>query len=127
MAKEKNSGNIEFVNEKEEQKEQKKYSVKEVLTGSILAKKSVVDQLPFIIFLALLGIIYIANRYHAEHLLRNTVKVQQELNELRAESITVASELMFASRQSQVIKLVEENNLGLKEATSPPKRVKMKN
>ena len=127
MAKEKKNENDEFLNDKEEQQEQKKYSVKEILTGSILAKKSVVNQLPFIIFIALLGIIYIANRYHAEHLLRETVKVQEELNELRAESITVASELMFSSRQSQVIKLVQENNLGLKEATSPPKMVKMKN
>lgn len=126
MAKEKENKNTEFVNEKEEQKVKKNYSFKEVLTGSILAKKSVVNQLPFIIFIAVLGIIYIANRYHAEHLLRETVKMQEELDELRAESITVASELMFASRQSQVIKLVQENNLGLKEATIPPKRVKMK-
>jgi hypothetical protein len=126
MAKEKDKGNVEFVNDKEEQKEQKKYTVKEILTGSILAKKSVVNQLPFIIFIAFLGIIYIANRYQAESILRKTVKMQEELDELRAESITIASELMFASRQSQVIKLVQENNLGLKEATSPPKRVKMK-
>ena len=126
MAKEKDKGSVEFINEKEEQKEQKKYTVKEVLTGSILAKKSVVNQLPFIIFIAFLGIIYIANRYQAESILRKTVKMQEELDELRAESITIASELMFASRQSQVIKLVHENNLGLKEATSPPKRVKMK-
>ena len=82
--------------------------------------------MPFIIFLVGLGIVYIGNRYNAEHILRNTAKLQQELDELRAESITTASELMFASRQSQVIKAIEENHLGLKESTVPPKRIKMR-
>jgi hypothetical protein len=117
---------IDFTNQKEDQKELEKYSFKELLTGSILAKKPVVKQLPFIIYMAFLGIIYIANRFHAEHILRESTILQQKLTELRAESITVASELMYVSRQSQVIKLVEENNLGLKEATRPPKKVKMR-
>lgn len=124
MTKEKE--NIEFVNQAEEQKELKKYSVKEVITGSILAKASVRKQMPFIIFLAFLAVLYIANRYHAEHLLRETSKLQSVLDELRAESITAASELMFASRQSQVLKLVNENNLDLKESRVPPKRIKMR-
>lgn len=119
--------NVEFVSPKEEQKELKKYSLKEILTGSILAKKQVSKQLPFLIFMAGLGIVYIANRYNAEHLLRNTAKLQQELDELRAESITTASELMYVSRQSQVIKSIEENHLGLKESTVPPRRIKMRN
>ena len=124
--KDKNNENVEFSNPTEEVKELKKYSLKEILTGSILAKKSVSEQLPFIIFLAFLGIVYIANRYHAEHILRDTYKLQQELQELRAESTTTASELMFASRQSQVMKLIKEKDLPLKEATIPPRRVKLR-
>jgi cell division protein FtsL len=126
MGKEKDKENVEFVNPTEEKNELKKYSLKEILTGSVLAKKSVSKQLPFIIFLAFLGIVYIANRYHAEKVLRETAKLQQELEELRAESITTASELMFSSRQSQVVKMIKENDLSLKEATTPPKRVKMR-
>jgi len=118
--------NPEFISEKEEQKELRKYSLKEVITGSILAKEQVAKQIPFLIFLTLMGIIYIANRYHAERVVRQTVKLQQELDELRSESITTASELMFASRQSQVYKLVKENHLDLKESTVPPTRVKMR-
>lgn len=116
----------EFINSKEEVKELNKYSLKELISGSVLKKKQVAKQLPFIIFITFLAMIYIANRYHAEHILRETAKLQEELNELRAESITVASELMFASRQSQVLKLVEQNNIGLKESRTPPKRVKMR-
>jgi cell division protein FtsL len=116
----------DFISPKEEQNELKKYSIKEVITGSVLKQKVIVRQLPFIIFIVLLAMLYIANRYHAEHLLRESTRLQEELNELRAESITVASELMFASRQSQVLKLIEENNLGLKESRTPPKWVKMR-
>jgi hypothetical protein len=119
--------NIEFVNQKEEEKELRKYSVKQWITGSALAKTNVRQQLPFVIFLAFLGFIYIANRYHAESLMRDTMKLQQELDELRAESITTAAELMFACKQSQVQKMVDEEGLGLKEATAPPLRIKMRN
>jgi galactokinase len=118
--------NPEFISEKEEQKELRKYSLKEVITGSVLAKEQVAKQIPFLIFLTLWGIIYIANRYHAEHVIRETAKLQQTLDELRSESITTASELMFVSRQSQVFKLVKENHLDLKESTVPPTRVKMR-
>jgi hypothetical protein len=116
----------EFINPKEELNELKKYSIREVITGNVLKKKAIVKQLPFIIFVVILAMLYIANRYHAEHLLRESTKLQEDLNELRAESITVASELMFASRQSQVLKLLEENNLWLKESRTPPKWVKMR-
>lgn len=121
-----NKENIEFDSPKEELKELKKYSFKELITGSLLGKDTFRKQLSFIIFLAVLAFIYIASRYHAERLTRDTAKLQSELDELRAESITVASELMFASRQSQVLKLINENNLGLREPTEPPRRIKMR-
>jgi len=117
----------DFENQKEEQKELSKYTLKEILTGSVLVKQSVVKQLPFLFFITFLAILYIANRYQDEHLLRESVKLQEELNELRAESITTTSELMFASRQSQVIRIIHENNLDLKESTTPPRRIKMRN
>lgn len=117
----------DFINQKEEQKELTKYSLKELITGNILKQKGVIKQLPFIIFIVMLAVLYIANRYHAEYMVRKTVKLQEELNDLRAESITIASKLMSESRQSQVIRLVEEKKLGLKESTIPPKRVKMRN
>lgn len=124
MTKEKE--NKEFDSPKEEQKELKKYSLKEYITGSILAKDTFRKQLSFIIFLFALGFIYIASRYHAERLTRETSNLQTELDELRAESVTVASELMFSCRQSQVLKLIQENDLGLKESTRPPTRIKMR-
>ncbi|HOU74339.1 MAG TPA: FtsL-like putative cell division protein, partial [Tenuifilum sp.] len=43
---------------------------------------------------------------------------------LRAESITTAAQYMSISRQSEVVKLVEEKGLGLIESRVPPKKLK---
>jgi hypothetical protein len=123
MSKEKD---IEFVDENEEQREQNKYRLKDFINGNLLVRAGVLKQLPFIIFIAIMGIVYIANRYHAEHVLRETLQLQIELQELRAESIATTSELMFISQQSQVLKMVKEKKLDLKEARIPPVRIKMR-
>lgn len=97
-----------------------KGSLKNVLDGSILAREGVIDQLPYVLFLAGIAVIYIANTYQAERIVRESIQIQKELKELRAESITVASRLMHMSKQSEVAKLVSRHDLGLKEAVDPP-------
>ena len=115
--------NIEFVDQKIEQKEIRKASVWDVFDGSVLTRDRVVRQLPFALFITFLIILYIGNRYHAEKMIRETMELQTELRELRARSISTASELEFMSRQSEVAKLVEKKGLGLKEAVEPPIKI----
>lgn len=93
------------------------------IDGSVLTRDFVMRQLPFIIFMAILAILYIGNRYHAEKLVRRGGELQTELKELRAEAITVSAELMHLSRQSEVLKLLEKNNLDLAESVEPPKKI----
>ncbi len=115
--------NVEFVEEKQERKEQKFGSVKELLDGSLIANDFIIRQLPYIVFLVILAFIYIANRYHAEKVVRQNVELTKEINDLRAEAITTSSELMFISKQSEVSKLVEKRGLGLKESVEPPRKI----
>jgi len=115
--------NVEFIEEKQERKEQKFSSVKDLLDGSLIANDFIVKQLPYIVFLVILAFIYIANRYHAEKVVRQNVELTKEINELRAEAITTSSELMFISKQSEVAKLVEKRGLGLKESVEPPRKI----
>lgn len=116
--------NVEFVDQKEESKELKGTSLREFLDGTVITRKIVVQQLPFLIFLCFIGIIYIGNRYHAEKVIRDISRMQEEVKNLRAEEITTASELMKISRQSEVIKLIKERGLGLEESTDPPSKIK---
>jgi cell division protein FtsL len=117
----------DFVDSKAEQADKielKKSSIKEYINGSFVAKQLFGKQLRFVVFCTILMVIYIANKFHAEYTLRNNVRLQDEVNELRAESIATAAELMYLSRQSQVFRMVQEQGLELKESRVPPKMIK---
>ena len=101
----------------------KKGSIKDFIGGSFLTSANVIKQIPYILFLTLIAIIYIGNRYQAEKIVRETVVLKNEVKELRAEAITTTSELMYISKQSEVAKLVEKKGLDLKEAVVPPKKI----
>ena len=123
MVREKKS--IEFIDEQKEQTESKRMSVRGLIDGSLLTREAVIKQLPYIIFLTLLILIYIGNRYHAEKVVRKTVELQNEVRELRSEAITTSAELMFISKQSEVSKLVKRKNLELEELEKPPKIIEI--
>ncbi len=123
MVREKKS--IEFIDEQKEQTESKRKSVRGLIDGSLLTREVVIKQLPYIIFLTLLVLIYIGNRYHAEKVVRKTVELQNEVRELRSEAITTSAELMFISKQSEVTKLVKRKNLELEELEKPPKIIEI--
>ena len=115
--------NIEFIDSKIESEEIKGFSFKSLIDGSLLTVSSFVKQLPFILFLVLLALIYIANRYNAEKMVRDINSLKTEVKELRAEEITTASELMNLNRPSNVQNLVEEHQLGLKLSNDPPYKI----
>ncbi|MFO7828576.1 MAG: FtsL-like putative cell division protein [Bacteroidales bacterium] len=117
---------VEFIDEKQERKEHKFGSVKDFLDGSLIANDFIVRQLPFIVFLVFMAFIYIGNRYHAEKVVRRNVELQKEINELRAEAITISSELMFISKQSEVVKRVKTRGLELEESVEPPQKIVIK-
>ena len=115
--------NIEFVDAKTEREEITGFSLKSIIDGSMLTVRSVVKQLPFILFLVFLALIYIANRYHAEKMIRQIDSLKTEVKDLRAEEITTASELMNLNRPSNVQNLVTEKQLGLKLTGEPPYKI----
>jgi hypothetical protein len=116
--------NIEFIDESPPPKpESKGGSFKDLIDGTILTREFVLNQLPFIIFLAILAIFYIGNRYHAEKLVRRSGDLQAELKELRAEAVTVSAELMHMSRQSEVLNLLRMKNIDLVESLEPPRKI----
>jgi len=115
--------NIDFIDEPADYSEEKKFSAKSLIDGSVLTRNWVVNQVPFIIFITFLAILYIANRYHAERVVRETVKIQHEVKELRFESITTASDLMYISKQSEVARMVKEKIPGLEELVEPPSKI----
>ena len=80
--------------------------------------QSIVKQIPFFLFLALLAVIYIYNGHYADKTIRQINRTAKEVKELQYEYKTVKSEVMFRSKQSELTKAVEP--LGLKELTASP-------
>jgi len=79
---------------------------------------SLVKQLPFFFFLALLAVIYIYNGHKADKTIRKINSTAKEVKELQYEYISVKGEVMFRSKQSEMIKAVEP--MGLKELVLSP-------
>jgi hypothetical protein len=94
-----------------------------VFSGTFLTSEKTLQHLPFILFLALIAIFYIANGYYADDKIREVNKISYQLKELRSEYISTKSELMFTSKQSEVAKSVEK--LGLKEPVVPPVKIEV--
>lgn len=102
----------------------KKVRIRELINGTILVRENMIGQLPYVLFLTMLGVIYIGNRFHAEKMVRQINDIKIEVSNLRSEQITITSELMNISRPSEVVSLVESKGLGLKESLEPPKKLK---
>jgi hypothetical protein len=105
----------------------KKYvNFRQFIDGNFFVQDSIKKQTLYILFLVLLSVIYIHNKYRTEALMVNILKSQKEVKELRDRSIDYASELMSLSRESEVIRMIETKKLNLKELKSPPEKIVIK-
>ena len=101
----------------------KERPVLDVINGNFLTNAATVKQIPFILFLVLIAIVYISNTYYAEKIMRKTNGVNNEIKELRSEYITSKSDLMFISKQSEVARAADVMKLGIKESVVAPKKI----
>ncbi len=113
--------NIEFDQSIEEK--EKSLSFRDLVDGNVLTRKVVLKQSRFILLLVLIAFFSIANRNHAEKTVIRLNRLQSDVKEMRSKSISTSSELVRISRQSEVIRLVNRYELGLKENLEPPKKL----
>jgi len=95
-----------------------------LLSGGKMSSITVVNSIPFLLFLAFLGIIYIANRHYAENTVRKISKINNEVKVLSWEFKTLKADLMLKSTQSEVLALVD--TVGLRELVVPPRKIVVK-
>lgn len=117
--------NKEFVNPRQELKESRRLTAKDLLGGGVLSREEVVSQIPFLLFLFVLLIFYISNQYQGARVMKNLMEVESRLKILKTESISVTFEKMEMSKQSEVIKLIEKKGLPLKEAVLPSYKIEI--
>lgn len=113
------------MNNQEQHKETAKKNniIRSIIDGTFLSREIVFKNIWFIVFLVFLALIYIANRNHAEKIVRETVRLKKEVDELKSEQLTITSTLMKISQQSEVESLVVKYNLDLYPSEEPPYKV----
>lgn len=94
--------------------------IKELLSGSMISEKIILKNLGYVSLITLLSAGYIGNRFHAEKITRETTRLDREVKDLRAESLSTSAELMSISKQSEVLSLIRGRGLNLEELKAPP-------
>ncbi len=98
--------------------------LRQLLDGSLLANETVVRNIPFILFLTGLAILYITNSTTAEKNRRELARLTEEVKELRYKYISTKSGVMFLSNQSQISQRLKETEI--RESTVPPVKIFIK-
>lgn len=93
----------------------------DLLNGRFLSGQKFLDQLPFLLYLCGLAIVYIAYGYFTESTVKQIYRVDAELKELKAEYLTSQSELQQIRQQSNIADAIKD--LGLKESVTPPQKI----
>jgi hypothetical protein len=88
---------------------------------SLLQARWLVHYVPFGLFLGVLAVIYIANGHYADDTIRKTAKARSQLKQLQYEYKTLQAELMYRSKESELVRAVAP--LGLKRLTEPPVKI----
>jgi len=86
--------------------------------GRLINYKWVTSNVPFFLYLSVLAILYIANGHIADKTVREINSTANQLKELQYEYKTVKSDLMYKSREEEMIKAAAP--LGLKVTAEPP-------
>jgi len=94
--------------------------IKELLSGSMVSEKIILKNLGYVSLITFLTAVYIGNRFHAEKITRESTKLQREVKDLRAESLSTSADLMDISKRSEVFTLIREKGLNLEELKAPP-------
>jgi hypothetical protein len=92
--------------------------VNKLLSGSYLTREYVQANLPFIFFIVMMMVAYIAYGYYAEKNVKDLVQAESRLRELKSQHTAAEAQLEKLKRQSQVAESIRD--LGLKESTAPP-------
>ena len=98
-------------------------AIKDVLGGDLISAGTF-KFFRYLLYLALLAFIYIANNYYAENNIREINKLRKDLKELRYEYINVKTRLMHIEKQSQIAKKLEKS--GIKKNNEPVKILEVK-
>lgn len=96
----------------------------EILGGGFLARYFSWEQTKFLLFLVGIAFFYIANSYYLEKLAREIDKLNREMKELHFEYVSIKSQVMFESRQTEMVRKLKKT--GITESVEPVQKILVK-
>lgn len=92
--------------------------------GDMLNHTIIIKRVVFAVFILGIGIFHIFNSHKAVKMVREQNNLENEIKELRWEQISLKSDLMKRSMQSDIEQNIQE--LGLKRLKTPPYKIVVK-
>lgn len=89
--------------------------------GDILNYSNVIKQVAFVCFLIFIAVFHIFNSHQAVKMVREKATLETEIKELRWEQMSIKSDLLKRSMQSDIEKDIEA--IGLKSLKTPPYKI----
>ena len=89
----------------------------------LLSYRWILKNIRFFLFLAILAVVYIANGHMSDNRIRKINDTGRRLKDLQYEYKTLKSEMMFKSRESEMVKAAAP--LGLVMDTTAPYKIKL--
>jgi len=94
------------------------------LTNGFITTDDATRALPFVLFIAFLGMIYIGNRHLAEKNIRKIDKLSKEVKELNWGYKVAKADMAFKSTLNEVAQRTD--TLGIRESILPPQKIVLK-
>ncbi|GAB6010714.1 FtsL-like putative cell division protein [Viscerimonas tarda] len=96
-----------------------KKQIMHVVSGSILTEDFFLKNTRFMLLIFMIIVLYISNRYTCISKMGEIQTLQKNLEDAKYESLTISTELIGISRQSQLQSLVNQNGLELQTPKEP--------
>lgn len=115
----------ELIVEKKAPREFSENFLTQFMSKGFLSTESATKALPFVLYVAFLGMLYIANRHLSEKNLRAIDKLSKEVKELNWDYKSTKAELAYKSTLTEVAKRAD--TLGVKIPVEPPQKLTIDN
>jgi hypothetical protein len=96
----------------------------QLFSRGFISTEKATSALPFIMYLALLGMIYIGNMHLAEKTIRDIDNITKEVKERGWDYKTAKAEMAFKSTLTEVAKRAD--TLGVRQSVEPPQKITVK-
>jgi hypothetical protein len=93
-------------------------------TKRFISSEKATNALPFVLFLAFLGMVYIGNMHLAEKTIRDIDDLTKEVKERGWDFKTTKAEMAFKSTLTEVAKRAD--TIGIRQSVEPPKKITVK-